>query len=492
MGASITQSGNSIRNAAIYCRISMDHTGHSAGVERQESECRALAERLGLTVTRVFVDNSISAYSGKPRPQYKRLLDLMRSGDIGTVLAFHQDRLQRSPVELEEYVDVSEAGHVTTHTVLAGHIDLSTPAGRFNARIIGAAARYEVEHMIERQRAAKLSAAKQGKYLGGQRPFGFEPQRTAIRENEAEMLRDMAHRIIDGYSFRTVAVDLNRRGITTQHGKEWNALKVRNVLTRPINAGIVLHHGVEYDAQTPAILTRDEWTQLNAAIRANRQRSNHPGTFRKHLLSGFVFCGGCGARMYNKSKQQRDGSMKPQVWCPGNNVNTGMPSGCGKVSRMMDPILDLVTEAVMRRLDSPQLAEALERQKSADNPTRELGRHLRVLEARMSELTNDYYVTKLLSRDEFETMRQSTKAEITDTEKQIQEFTSTALLGGIDIGENVRTKWDAESIEWRRDVLGHLIERIYVHPRGATAGYKVPTYKEWKFDVRLIDVRWKV
>ncbi|NED68030.1 recombinase family protein, partial [Streptomyces sp. SID10244] len=121
----------------------------------------------------------------KPRPQYKRLLELMRSGDIGTVISFHQDRLQRSPVELEEYVDVSEAGHVTTHTVLAGHIDLSTPAGRFNARIIGAAARYEVEHMIERQRAAKLDAAKQGKYLGGQRPFGFEPQRIAIREDEA-------------------------------------------------------------------------------------------------------------------------------------------------------------------------------------------------------------------------------------------------------------------------------------------------------------------
>ncbi|OLT42476.1 hypothetical protein BJF87_24675 [Gordonia sp. CNJ-863] len=169
-----------------------------------------------------------------------------------------------------------------------------------------------------------------------------------------------------------------------------------------------------------------------------------------------------------------------------------MPSGCGKVSRMTAPIIDLVTEAVMCRLDSPQLAQALEQQKSANNPTRELGQQLRILEARMSELNHDYYVTKLLSRDEFETLRESTKAEITDTEKQIHEFTSTALLGGMDIGRDVRTKWDSESIEWRRDVLGHLIERVCVHPRGSTEGYKVPTYKQWKFDVKLIEIKWKV
>ncbi|WP_075863887.1 recombinase zinc beta ribbon domain-containing protein [Gordonia sp. CNJ-863] len=205
-----------------------------------------------------------------------------------------------------------------------------------------------------------------------------------------------------------------------------------------------------------------------------------------------LYCGSCGARMYHKSKQQRDGSYKPQAWCPGKNVDTGMPSGCGKVSRMTAPIIDLVTEAVMCRLDSPQLAQALEQQKSANNPTRELGQQLRILEARMSELNHDYYVTKLLSRDEFETLRESTKAEITDTEKQIHEFTSTALLGGMDIGRDVRTKWDSESIEWRRDVLGHLIERVCVHPRGSTEGYKVPTYKQWKFDVKLIEIKWKV
>lgn len=492
MGASNSQSENIIRVAAIYARISSDKTGAGLGVERQEADCRELAARLGLEVKHVLVDNDVSAYSGKKRPGYEKLLRLIETREIGYVVAWHTDRLHRRLRDLLDYCDAVEQAGTRTVTVKAGDIDLSTAMGIAHAQMGAVFAENYVRSAREKLVRKKLELAQDGKYMGGQRPFGFEPQRVAVREDEAEILRDMARRVIDGYSFRTVAVELNRRGITTQHGKEWNALKVRNVLTRPINAGIISHHGVEYDAQTPAILSPDEWMQLNVAIRDNRQRSKHPGTFRKHLLSGFVYCGRCGARMYNKSKQQRDGSMKPQVWCPGNNVNTGMPSGCGKVSRMMEPIVDLVTEAVIRRLDSPQLAEALERQKTTNNPTLELTQHLRVLEARMSELTNDYYVTKLLSRDEFEALRDSTKSEITDTEKQIQEFTSTALLGGIDIGSDVRSKWDSESIEWRRDVLGHLIERIYVHPRGASAGYKVPTYKHWKFDISLIDIKWKV
>ena len=60
--------------AAIYCRISDDRAGAGLGVARQEADCRKLAEDRGLTVTQVYVDNDLSAYSGKPRPGYKALL----------------------------------------------------------------------------------------------------------------------------------------------------------------------------------------------------------------------------------------------------------------------------------------------------------------------------------------------------------------------------------------------------------------------------------
>lgn len=479
--------------AAIYARISMDHTGHAAGVERQEADCRALADRLGLTVAHVLVDNSISAYSGKPRPQYSRLLELMKEGEIGYVLAFHQDRLQRSPVELEEYLDASDAGRVDTHTVLAGHIDLSTPSGRFNARIIGAAARYEVEHMIERQRAAKLQAAQQGKFLGGQRPYGFEPQRTAIRESEAKVIREMAQMIIDGSSYRTVALDINRRGIRTQHGKKWAAINVRNLLIRPINAGIVLHHGVEYPAQTPAIFTQDEWTALQVAIRFNRSKSNHPGRFRKHMLNGLLFCGNCGQKMFHKSKQQRDGSYKTAAACGKNHSQTGERHGCGGVSRRVEPIIDLVTDALIYRLDSPQLARQLQRRKTNSTELQELLAKQSALNARITKMSDDHYIHGLLDADEFARLKVAANAELAGIEQAIEKSTRSTVLPNIALSGDIRTAWEAASLEWKRDLLFHVIDRIEVMPKPKTKGYYPPRYKDlYWFDPSLITIKWKI
>src|SRR5690606_22689586 len=91
-----------------------------------------------------------------------------------TVLAWHTDRLHRSPAELEEYIDVCEPRTVQTRTVKAGALDLTTATGRMIARQLGVQARYEVERMVERQKRKRDEMARDGKFFGGRRPFGWE------------------------------------------------------------------------------------------------------------------------------------------------------------------------------------------------------------------------------------------------------------------------------------------------------------------------------
>lgn len=91
------------------------------------------------------------------------------------MLAWHTDRLHRSPVELEAYVIACEKHGVVTHTVKAGQIDLSTASGLMIARILGATARHEVDHMIERQQRAKQRSAEAGKWRGDGGPTATPP-----------------------------------------------------------------------------------------------------------------------------------------------------------------------------------------------------------------------------------------------------------------------------------------------------------------------------
>src|SRR3954468_24691066 len=98
--------------AATYARISADSTGSRLGVSRQIEDCHALAERRGWPVADTYVDNDLSAYSGKPRPEYRRMLEDIKSGRIDAVIVWHLDRLHRHPRELEEFFETCDAAGV--------------------------------------------------------------------------------------------------------------------------------------------------------------------------------------------------------------------------------------------------------------------------------------------------------------------------------------------------------------------------------------------
>ncbi len=57
----------------------------------------------------MYVDDDRSAYSGKPRPEYRRMLADIADGAIDAVVVWHLDRLHRQPRELEEFFEVCDA-----------------------------------------------------------------------------------------------------------------------------------------------------------------------------------------------------------------------------------------------------------------------------------------------------------------------------------------------------------------------------------------------
>src|SRR5450759_852733 len=95
--------------ATIYLRVSQDKTGEGLAVERQEAECRALAERNGWAIREVFTDNDISATTGKRRPGFEALL----LSNPERVIVWHPDRLARLGKDLERVIGLG--GNV--HTV---------------------------------------------------------------------------------------------------------------------------------------------------------------------------------------------------------------------------------------------------------------------------------------------------------------------------------------------------------------------------------------
>ena len=219
------------RRGVIYARISRDgKEGSGLGVAKQEEDCRELAARLGINVVDVRTDNDLTAFKGasrsKPRPGYDALLGDIRSGRADVVLAWHTDRLHRDMTDLEDYITACGEGRsgVPTNTVKGGDLDLSTASGRMVARILGAVARQEVEHMIERQKSAKERNRKAGAWSGGPRPYGFRKDGPSIKQGgqgglaqvpeEAAAIRWAASQVLAGHRHRTaIARQWNGAGL---------------------------------------------------------------------------------------------------------------------------------------------------------------------------------------------------------------------------------------------------------------------------------------
>jgi DNA invertase Pin-like site-specific DNA recombinase len=460
------------RRAGVYCRISQDRSGEGLGVDRQERDCRALVDQRGWSVGGVYLDDDRSAYSGKPRPQYERLIEDLKAGRLDAVVAWHPDRLHRSPRELEDFIDLVEATGASVATVQAGEYDLTTAAGRMTARVVGAVARGESEHKSERIRRQREQAAAAGEFHGGRRPYGYEADGVTVIEAEAEVIREGVERLLGGEGTRAIAIDWNRRGIANASGKDWSVSSVRSILSGPRIAGRRVFRGEDVgEATWPAIISMEQHQQL-LAIFGNTRRPTR-GRPPAHLLTSLVRCGRCGYRMHTSQSARRGRryNCNPQ---PGQ-------SGCGRTAITAEPLEAIVTEALLLRVDSPALARALAQQTQPH--TIDYATELATIDTQLEQLDNDFYVDGLIDRKRWLTVKQRLETRRDELMTQIAVETRTAALDGYTTPGVLRAAWPDLTIDQQRTILTTVIDHVTVN---------AATRSGRRFDPDRVDITWLV
>ncbi len=443
------------RRAGIYVRISEDRTGGGLGVERQEQDCRALADRLGWQVVGTYVDNDVSAFSGKARPEYARLLADLDDGRIDAVLVWHTDRLHRSPLELEAFVAVAERRKVMTQTVTAGELDLSTPSGRMVARILGSVARQEVEHKAERTRRAHLQAAQAGKWRGGARPFGFESDGVSIRDDEAAEVRRLYAAVLDGQTLGMLSRDLNDRGITSTTGKPWEFTTLRQMLLKPRNAGLSVYQGEVLGlGRWPALVPEPTWRAVVDLLRDPARRTSATNAHR-WLLAGLATCGACGevVRSGTAVSNRAAGTKRTVYRCRAN--------GPGHVARTAEPVDALVTAVVLERLCKPDAADLF----GGGGPdVGALDEQARGLRSRLDGLA-ELYADGVLTDEQVATATKRLRTRLEDVEATLAVQRRHPMARKLADAADVRKAWEGWSVPERREVVEMLVA-VSLRPTG--------------------------
>ncbi|GAA1911002.1 hypothetical protein GCM10009737_10560 [Nocardioides lentus] len=156
-----------LKAVAIYARISHDAEGRGAGVRRQIADCRKLADSLGWDVADVYVDNDVSAFSGKRRPEYKRMMSDLADWVLDGVIVYNIDRLTRRPAELEAFAIAVTLAGVRQVKFVTGDVNLGTDDGLLMARVSEAFAAKESANTSRRLRRKAEQTAAEGLPIPG-------------------------------------------------------------------------------------------------------------------------------------------------------------------------------------------------------------------------------------------------------------------------------------------------------------------------------------
>lgn len=448
--------------AAIYARISLDQEGLGKGVDRQVADCRKLAKQLGWTVADTYIDNDVSAYSGKRRPEYERLLADIDNHSVDAVLVYNLDRLTRQPKEFERFNDIAAAAGLTAVRFVTGDMDFGTDDGLFIGRIQAAVAAKESATKSRRIKRKNDERASEGKPHGGSnRPFGFEADRITQNKAEAKIVRQLAERYLAGESLRSLAVWLQDQNVPTVHGSNWHTHVVFNAISSPRTAGLREHRGeIVGPGVWQPILSPEKRSQI-LALRDSRRTTGRRSP-RSYLLSGQLRCGRCDSVLYSAARKH----TRRYVCKSGPDHG-----GCGKITVVAAPVEELVAEAVLLRIDTPQLADALAGRHRSDHETAALSAALDDDRNQLAELT-DLYATKRITASEWLKARDQIEVRITRAQKRLAQSSAHSDLAAIvGRGQALRAQWSDLNLSRQAAIIRAVIDHVRILPgsRAATA-----------------------
>jgi DNA invertase Pin-like site-specific DNA recombinase len=452
-------------------------------VEHQLDDLRSLAAGIGGRVDREVSENDESAFKRRRvqlpdgthgyrvvRPKWESILTALRRGECNALAVSDIDRAMRDPRTLEDLIDVVElyGAYVVSKT---GNIDLTTDEGISSARSMvnqrNQESRNTSRRVVDGKRRAALAGGKNG---GRLRSFGWRKDRVRLSKREATHIRREIPRIRAGVSYLTLAKEWNKRGIPTVTGAAWRAATIRNMYLNPRMCGMVVYRGeILRDAdgqpvrgQWEPILTDDEYAGVVAAWLpsgeggGSRLGAKGSGYRTIHLLSPFVRCGKCNARMMGgRRRDPRSKEMVNLYRCPSKGAG-----GCGGVARDAAPINKYIRALVIAEQQKVQFARVEEL------PPWPRAQELAEVQERIAESTRRYEAGEYTAERYFPSLARMEAAEAKlKREKRQYEGPQEARRHAV---ANLAEEWEKPdfTMEQKQAAIAQTLTAVIIKPAG--------------------------
>ncbi|MEH6775621.1 MAG: recombinase family protein [Cereibacter changlensis] len=361
--------------AAVYARYSTELQDERS-IDDQLALCRDYADRNQLIVVATFEDRAKTSASIFGRDGLARMMEQAKTRRFDVLIVEALDRLSRDQEDLAHIHKRLSFARIEIRTVHEGIAD-SVSVG-----LRGLMGTMFLDALKAKTKRGLAGVIRDGRHAGGQtygyRPVPGEPGKREIIPHEAETICEIFSAYVSGKSPRTIAGELNDRGISPPRGRRWNASTLNGnptrgygILRNPMYDGRLIWNRVTMvrDPDTGRRVNRENPIENRQEVEAEHlrivPRELFEAAFARYLkqsaaassggltkapprpFSGLIRCACCGSGM---SIHDRYGAAI-RIRC-----SAATESGsCGNKARYrLDKIEEAIFERLRAQLDRPE------------------------------------------------------------------------------------------------------------------------------------------
>ena len=340
--------------AAIYCRLSRDDGGdaESNSIGNQREILNRYATDHGFIVCGEYVDDGWSGTNFN-RPDFKKMVEDIESGEIGVLLVKDLSRLGRNNAMIAFYTEIFLPDHDVRLIALGDSIDTGHGENEIMAfkSVIN---EYYARDISKKIRAVKRNQALKGDFGGAHAPYGYikdpgNKHKLLVDEESAAVVRRMFEMADNGLGTHQIAriisdekiliptlYKYNMLGYKSNQFDEnypydWRTSTVRRILESRVYAGDIVSHKqgnksfknqkvirhpesewITVEGMHEPLVERDLFDRVQKLIKL-KKRANSKGI--TNIFAGVLKCADCGSNMTYRSYNGRAGCIGGNFLC---------------------------------------------------------------------------------------------------------------------------------------------------------------------------------
>jgi site-specific DNA recombinase len=308
-----------MKTAVIYARFSSDNQ-RSESIDAQVRACKEYAQKEGYKILKVYADEALSGRTDD-RPQFLQMISDAKHRRWEAVIVHKLDRFSRDRYDSMHYKYELRKHGVEIVSVLE-RIDGSPESIILEAVIQGMNEYYSRNLAREVMKGMRENAIK-AKFNGGRPPLGYDIDKDnnyVINEHEAEAIRLIYERFVEGKGYMAICKELNNLGFRTKAGNHFGKNSLHDILKNERYTGVYIFNRaaarvrgvrsrmkksaeeiIRIEGGVPAIVSQELWEKVRRKMANNQRTGASKNAKTVYLLTGKVRCGKCGGSMNGRS-----------------------------------------------------------------------------------------------------------------------------------------------------------------------------------------------